>query len=354
MKKYNDNTQVFTSENGGLILKENGDLYACGSNSERRFGINDEFIPYNHPKLILKDVKHAALSFSNMLYIDQYDKVHIVGDNEYAKYFTGFKNAEKVYALGYIFLIKAKDGKFYGFGKNAPFSKEYKYWSGVFQSTVEIPVCDPVTVQAKIHPAFESLISFNNKHIQKYEESIFETETFAMIRKQYPNKHLFPKLLITSEELVSTENPSDQNSSDCVQTYHITYQPIIWYMDHDIYTPVIYTKDDYRESFYYAGCMFASSNEPEFSSFNYIKKASSVQLTNFMLLTDNTLHVVTGKQKSMFYMNDVADVSAFGSVILISKTDGQVLYGVDQTAKLIKKSLFKTQVNYQLEECHID
>lgn len=354
MTKYNDNTQVFTSENGGLILKENGDLYACGSNSERRFGINDDFIPYNHPKLILKDVKHAALSFSNMLYIDQNDEVHIVGDNEYAKYFTGFDNAEKVYALGYIFLIKAKDGKFYGFGKNAPSSYEYNYWTGIFQSTVEIPVCDPVTVQAKIHPAYDSLIKFNNSNIENFEDKIFLTETFSMIRKQYPNKNLHAKLLITSEELVSTENPSDSKATNCVQIYNVTYQPIIWYMDEDIYTPVPYTRNDYKESFYYAGCMFGSSNEPEFSNFKYIKKASSVQLTNFMLLTDNTLHVVTGNEKSMFYMDDVADISAFGSVILISKTNGQVLYGVDQTAKLIKKSLFKTQINYQLEECHID
>ena len=353
MEKYHNATQVFASEKGGLILKENGDLYACGYNICQRFGTKDDFIPYSQPKLIVQNVKHATLSFENLLYIDQHDEVHILGNNNYTQYFTGFKNAEKVYSLGYVFLIKSKDGKMYGFGKNAPFSPEYKRFSGVFQSAVEIPVCDPVTVEIKIHPAFESLVSYNNKNILKYEETIFNTMTFSLIRQKYPNKHLFAKLLIASEELISTEHPEAQKSSECVQTYKVTYQPIVWYIDQEIYTPVLYTRDDYRESFHYAGCMFASHDEAQFKNFNSIKKTSSVQLTNLMLKTDNTLHVITGKEKSMFYMSDVADFSAFHHIILIAKTNGQVLYGVDQTSVLLKKSLFKKQLLYQLEECHI-
>ena len=350
MKKNNESVQVFASDSGGLILKENGDLYACGDNICHRFGIDEDFIPFSTPKLILKNVKHAALSIENLLYIDTYDEVHMLGDNQYSRCFTGFKNAEKVFALGFAFLIKSKDGNMYGFGKNAPFSTEYKRFSGVFQPAVEIPVCDPVTAEIKIHPSFESLAEVHNRHILKFEETIFETMTFSIIRMKYPKKRLFPKLLIESEQLVSTENPTSPNSSDCMQTYSVTYQPIVWYMDEEIYTPVLYTHDGYNQSFCYAGCMFAPFKEQEFAGFKHIKKAASIHLTDIMLLTDNTLHVITGKDKSLLYMTEVEDISAFGNLILVSKTNGQVLYGTDKSSILLKKSLFKKELNHQLEE----
>ncbi|MBE5956962.1 MAG: hypothetical protein E7253_11000 [Lachnospiraceae bacterium] len=292
-------TQVFAGDrHSGLILNKDGDLYVFGENFRGRFDRRlPELIPFVKPVLLARNVKHAALGGTAVIYVTKSGEVCMVGESDYVKRFPGFTGASKVYAVpADIYWIETEDGKVYAFGQNnrqPPMDPDFRYDSRITPKEEKEVIRWEVVKQE-----FECEI--NNYDARDVVDSdlrhtahnyVRDQEFYKELVKQHTADNVIVYVDRCKDELLSARYENKLFGKKIIENRRWTYEAWVTVVNNSVYEPVLCENEELDK--------WKASSKPEHS------------------------------------LSDTTDVSVWADTALIVKRTGEVLLGIGNTKKIL-------------------
>lgn len=322
--KENDKrqAQIFAGYLGGLILTEKGKLYAFGKNLHERFGENiQEDIEITAPVLLAEEVRHAAIGEHSVIYADASGKVKMTGNGMFAKNFQGFSNAKQVFCtwMGDGYIIKHEDDRLFGFGVNTP-ETFHMEWAGRFAPPEETCIYTFPPEKISLEPYQTGNVTKDEAEAEYgpyFIRKAADTETYHKLEREHGKINL--KL-----QAEWKEDQMQMEISVLLRKIHI-------------YQPVLYTQSEFAKSKCFYGCMYNKHDEDKIVYAKKVRKAVFIKEGMLVLHKDHSLAIWKDHAKTgIKYMEDVADISSAGDVVMILEKSGDILYGEKEKAKMLK------------------
>ena len=291
--------QVFAGDrHSGLILNKDGDLYVFGENYMNRFDRRLPYlIPFVKPVLLARNVKHAAIGGTAVIYVTYSGEVHMTGESEYVKRFPGFSGASKVYAVpADVYWIETEEGKVYGFGLNNrdfPMERSLSYEGRIVPKTEEEVIRWEVIKQEFECEANNSdaRIAMDSKLRDTAHNFVRDQDFYKDLVEKYTKDNVIVYVDISKNELLSERYEAKLFGKKTIENRRWTYEAWVTIANNSIYEPVLCQNNELSD--------WISSSKPE--------------------------HTLT----------NMADVSVWADTVLIARKNGEIYMGVGNVKKIL-------------------
>lgn len=328
MSKIKMNLQVSAGYQYALILRQDGSLYGIGNNQSGQ--ISDS---YQHqitqPFLITTHAKAFSAGCNYSIYITENRDVKLVGNGKYTEKFSGFINAQDVYACTNenIFLIEDSLGRWLAFGDNNDGKITASKTECLYQFPEENYKSSYYNAYGTEGPdkALNSMGGGSYVKKRGYEEKyeqIVRTDIFRDLSKEYGEENL----LIELNEIGKGECKYDDGMGGNYSFFWDTkYAPRIMRKTFSIFRP---TECDYKSIIHLDKDI--SEDVPANT-----EKIVTVGIFTFILKRNNELSVLNhSSQKETFLLDEVYDMSMTNTAVIISKRNGEFLFGTEEQVSL--------------------
>lgn len=352
--------QVFAGDSSGLIINKEGELYGFGKvfgwRIDNRF---PEDNPFEKPLLLAKNVKHAALGGTGVLYVTQDGEAKMIGQSGYVKRFPGFAGAEKVFAYeSDVYMIEAADGNLYGFGQNNRDSLTL-YWNVRYDSKITPKVEKEVlrwdVLESELEwekNNYEAWDAFDSDCRHTIRDYIDGLDAYKGLVEKYTKDNVTVYVDVKKQEVLSTRTEKKLFGKRVFENVKYTYEAWITVANNCIFEPMLYRGEELQKSDVFASGMYTQEGKEDVAAIPHVKKAVHVprQYRMYAILDEqNCLHLYSGTEHVAQYMSGVADFSLFKDTILIAKQSGEILLGRGDVKKILSgKSNQQMYVNNTL------
>lgn len=329
MSKIKMTLQVSAGYQYALILKQDGSLYGIGNNYSGQISDSDQK-QIMHPFLMATHTKAFAAGCNYSIYIAENGDVKLVGNGEYTEKFSGFKNAQDVYACSNenIFLIEDSLGRWLAFGDNHDGKITASKTECIYQFPEEDYNGESLQVYGTAGPdralqnrggVSQVKCRFNK---EKYEEEkykeIVRTDIFRDLSKIYGEKNL----LIDLNEIGEGECKYTTNYGGFSFFWNTKWAPRIMRKTLSMYNPI---ECDYNS------IIHPDKDVSEDALANNAERAVTVGMYTFNLRRNNELFVFNhNSQKETFLLDEVYDMSMTDNAVIISKLNCEFLFGSEE------------------------
>lgn len=328
MSKIKMDLQVSAGYRYALILRQDGSLYGIGNNKSGQISDSHQN-QITQPFLITTHAKAFSAGCNYSIYITENRDVKLVGNGKYTEKFSGFINAQDVYACTNenIFLIEDSLGRWLAFGDN----NDGKITASKTECLYQFPEENYIGPHIDSYgtEGLESFIEsrggsgFIKKMCdeEKYKE-IVRTDIFRNLSKEYGEENL----LIELNEIGNGEGKCTGGMGDNFSLFRDTkYAPRIMRKTLSIFRP---TECDYKS------IIHPDKDISEDVTAN-TEKIVTVGIFTFILKRNNELSVLNhSSQKETFLLDEVYDMSMTNTAVIISKRNGEFLFGTEEQVSL--------------------
>lgn len=328
MSKIKIALQVSAGYRYALILKQDGSLYGIGDNSSGQICSSGQS-RISPPAPVAAHVKAFAAGCNYSIYVTESGEVKLVGSGKYTERFPGFQNAQDVYARSgeNVFLIEDSHGKWFAFGDNLTGKITSLKAECLYQFPEEAYTDPPCYIYGTEGPdkALQNGGGASRVHNEcsheKY-QAVVRTAIFQNLSKIYGSENLTVDLNETGKGTCRYNSGAGGNYSFVWDT---TYAPRIMRDTRSIYNP---TECDYDS-------IADSADSISDVSFPDAEKIVTVDTFTFILKGNNKLSVLNhNSHEETFLLDDIYDISMTHNCVIISKLDGKVLFGAEESASL--------------------
>lgn len=311
-----------------MVLRQDGSLYGIGNNQSGQISDSNQKQILT-PHLMAIHTKAFAAGCNYSIYITENGDVKLVGNGKYTEKFGGFNNAQDVYACSdeNIFLIEDSLGRWLAFGDNRHGKISTLKTECLYQFPEEDFTGSILNMHGTEGPdkALETgggagRVSSKCDH-DKYEQ-VTRTDIFRDLSKIYGEENLFVEL----NEIGQGKCKCNSSMGGYYSFFWSTkYAPRIMRKTFSIYNPI---ECDYDSIIHSAenisGNVLAAA-----------EKTVTVGLFTFILKRNNELVVFNhDSQKETILSDEVYDMSMTDNAVIISKLNGEFLFGMKEQVSL--------------------
>lgn len=328
MSKIKIALQVSAGYRYALILKQDGSLYGIGDNSSGQICDSSQR-QISPPAPVAAHVKAFAAGCNYSIYVTESGEVKLAGNGKYTERFSGFQNAQDVYARSdeNVFLIEDSHGKWFAFGENPIGNITALKTECLYQFPEKAYNNPPCHIYGTEGPdkALQNGGGVDRVHSECNRETyqaVVRTEIFQNLSKIYGSENLTVDINETGEGTCSHDSGM---GADYSFVWNTTYAPRIMRKTLSIYNP---TECDY-------GSIVNSADSMSAGSFPDAEKTVTVDTLTFILKKNSELSVFNhNSHEEKFLLDDIYDISMTCNCVIISKLDGKVLFGAEKSASL--------------------
>lgn len=328
MSKFKVSFKVDAGSAHALILKQNGELYGIGENDFGR-SIYSFTSQIHEPILLTRGVKAFAAGCDYSIYVTESGSVKLIGNGKYTERFAGFERAQDVAAWSdkNVFFIEDNMDRWYCFGDNsdgkiAGFKRETLY-----QFPEKTYVGDPFKIMAANVGSGPNVAllsrggtdAYNNDLDDKVNASLMRSDTYRRLSAEYGEENLVVEVNKIGKEDYNCHTHSDSFTLE----WKSKYAPRIMRKNFSIYKPLECNHNS----------MVSLEKCTDISDMQYVEKTVAVGANTFILRNNGELSVLKhDNKKETVILDEVFDMSMTDNVVIISKMNGEILFGMKAQA----------------------